>query len=195
MLKYLKVLSVFAAIALVAACQKQEADQTGTTEETAVTDTESIRQGIEGINDQFEQAIIAGDPVTLTNFYADDAVVLAPNMPRAEGREAITSFWTSMINEGGAPATATLTTDQVIVPESGEIAVEIGTYTVGGTAPDGTTWEDTGKYMASWENVNGEWKMAADTWNSDVSLPGMEGTAPAEKMTAPAGTTEPGETN
>jgi len=192
---YMKALAMIAAFALAAACQKQEAEQTGTTEEVAATDTETIRQGIEGLNDQFEQAIIAGDAVALTNFYADDAVVLAPNMPRAGGRDAITTFWTDMINEGGAPATATLTTDQVIVPESGEIAVEIGTYTVGGTAPDGTTWEDTGKYMATWKNVNGEWKMIADTWNSDTTPPGMEGASTAEKMHAPAGTTEAGETN
>ncbi|MBA3553917.1 MAG: phosphate ABC transporter phosphate-binding protein, partial [Gemmatimonadales bacterium] len=57
MLKYLKVLPVFAVIALAAACQTKEAEQTGTTEETAAVDTETIRQEIEDLDDQFEQGM------------------------------------------------------------------------------------------------------------------------------------------
>ena len=130
MLKYLKVLPVFAVIALAAACQTKEAEQTGTTEETAAVDTETIRQEIEDLDDQFEQGMLAGDSIALANFYADDAVVLPPNMPRAEGRDAIRSVWA-----GGPLTSATLTTDQVIIPESGEIAVNVGTYTQSGTPP------------------------------------------------------------
>ncbi len=175
MLKYLKVLPVFAVIALAAACQTKEAEQTGTTEETAAVDTETIRQEIEDLDDQFEQGMLAGDSIALANFYADDAVVLPPNMPRAEGRDAIRSVWA-----GGPLTSATLTTDQVIIPESGEIAVNVGTYTQSGTAPDGTPYQDTGKYVSTWKNVNGEWKIVADIWNSDALEAGMEGAAPAE---------------
>lgn len=179
MLKYLKVLPVFAVIALAAACQTKEAEQTGTTEETAAVDTETIRQEIEDLDDQFEQGMLAGDSIALANFYADDAVVLPPNMPRAEGRDAIRSVYASMM--GWGPLTsATFTTDQVIIPESGEIAVEVGTYTMGGAAPDGTPYQDTGKYLSTWKNVNGEWKVVAVIWNSDALAAGMEGAAPAE---------------
>jgi uncharacterized protein (TIGR02246 family) len=179
MLKYLKALSMFAAIAVAAACQKQEAEQTGTTEETAAIDTETIRQGIEGLQNQFEQAMLAGDAAVVANFYADDAVVLPPNMPGAEGREAIRSVWDGMFS-GGPLTEATLTTDQVIIPESGEIAVEVGTFTMSGTAPEGTPYQETGKYVTTWKNVNGEWKIVVDTWNSDTPVPGTEGAAPAE---------------
>ncbi|MBA3584290.1 MAG: DUF4440 domain-containing protein [Gemmatimonadetes bacterium] len=179
MFKYLKVLPVFAVIALAAACQTKEAEQMGTTEETGAADTETIRQGIEDLDNQFEQAMLAGDSLALANFYADDAVILPPNMPRAEGRDGIRSVWAGMVS-GGPLTSATLTTDQVIIPESGEIAVDVGTYTMGGTAPDGTPWQDTGKFVATWENVNGEWKIAADIWNSDMLAAGMEGAAPAE---------------
>ena len=178
MLKYLKALSMFAAIAVAAACQKQEAEQTGTTEESAAIDTETIRQGIEDLANQYEQAMLAGDVAALTNFYADDAVVLPPNLPRAEG-EAIRSVFDGWYT-GGPLTGATLTTDQVIIPESGEIAIDVGTFTMSGTGPDGTPYQETGKYVTTWKNINGEWKIVVDTWNSDTPLPGTEGAAPAE---------------
>lgn len=175
---YMKALAMIAAFTFAAACQQQEAEQTGATEEIA-TDTETIRQGIEDLDNQFEQAMLAGDAAAITNFYADDAVVLPPNMPRAEGSEAIRSVWDAMVSAG--PLTeATLTTDQVIIPESGEIAVDVGTYTMSGTGPDGTPYQETGKFVATWKNINGEWKIVADIWNSDTPLPGTEGAAPAE---------------
>ncbi|MBA3553019.1 MAG: hypothetical protein H0W27_09150 [Actinobacteria bacterium] len=49
-----------------------------------------------------------------------------------------------------------------------------------GTAPDGTPYQETGKFVATWKNINGEWKIVADIWNSDALEAGMEGAAPAE---------------
>ncbi|HUP01101.1 MAG TPA: DUF4440 domain-containing protein [Gemmatimonadota bacterium] len=174
-------LAVAAIAFLTAACQTQEADQVGTTED-AITDTETVRQSIESSNDAFEQAILAGNGTALADFYTADAIVLGPFMPRAQGTEAIGSFWTEMMSEG-PPSQIALTTDELTVSESGELAYEIGSFDVAGTTPEGTAWEEEGKYLVVWENVDGEWKMAADAWNSDAAPPGMEHETPAEGET------------
>lgn len=161
------------AVASMAACQTEAPEQTGATEETAV-DNETVQQVIESNNDRFEQAAVAGDAIALAGLFTTDGVVMAPNMPRAEGTEAIGAFWDGMMAEG-APETLTLTTDRVIVADSGDLAVELGTYTMGGTTPDGVAWEDTGKYTVSWQDVDGEWKIASDAWSSDAPPMGMEG--------------------
>ena len=71
-------------------------------------------------------------------------------------------------------ATIDLRPGTIEVAESGDLAYEIGTYTMSGTSPDGTTWSDEGKYVEIFQNVNGEWKIATDIWNSDTPLPGTE---------------------
>ncbi len=165
--------------ALAAACQTETPEQTGTTEEIA-TDTETIRQGIETTNDQFEQAVLTGDGAALAVIYTTDGVVMSPNMPRAEGTEAIASFWNGMMAEG-PPTAINLTTDRVIVAESGDLAVEIGTYEVSGSTPDGVAWEEAGKYSNTWQNVDGEWKLAIGAFSSDTPPPGTEGASTAGK--------------
>lgn len=179
-------IAVAVTIFLAAACQTQEPEQAGTTEDAAAIDAESVRQNIETSNDRFEQAVLAGDSDALAGLYTADGVVLGPFMPRAEGTESVRSFWSGMMEEG-PPTDITLTTDDVTVAESGDIAYEIGSYDIAGTTPEGTAWQEQGKYLVIWENENGEWKIAADIWNSDTAPPGMEGAAPAQGE-APAGT-------
>ena len=68
----------------------------------------------------------------------------------------------------------TLTSDDVTVTAAGDYAHAVGTWTMSGPAPDGSEWSDNGKFVAVWKNVDGDWKMAADIWNSDNPPMGME---------------------
>ena len=106
----------------------------------------------------------AGDAEALTNLYADDATIYAPDTPPITGRDAIHSFFTEMVSEGPYPTT--LTTNDVIIPESGEIAIELGSF------EDAT---GGGKYVGVHRNVDGGWKLVVDTWNNNGP-----GTASAE---------------
>ncbi len=71
-------------------------------------------------------------------------------------------------------SSVSLDTDVVEGAASGDIAYGVGTFTMSGTGADGSEWSDQGKYMEVLENVDGEWKIAADIWNSDAPAPGME---------------------
>jgi uncharacterized protein (TIGR02246 family) len=140
----------------VAACQTQEPEQQAAIEEPATVDTGAIRAAVEDAAQQWESAAGAGDAEALTNLYTPDATIYPPDAPAVTGRDAIHAFFTEMVSEG--PWQNTLTTNDVIIPESGEIAIELGSF----EDPTGT-----GKYVGVYRNVDGNWKLIADTWNND----------------------------
>ena len=140
------------------ACQSQEAAQQAEMEEPAALDTEAIRTTIADGSQQWAAAASAGDAEALTNLYADDAVIYAPDVPPVSGRDEISAFFTGMVSEGPMPMT--IATTDVMIAESGNLAVELGSF----TDPNGD-----GKFVAVWKNVGGDWKLAVDTWNMNGS--------------------------
>ncbi|HET6343144.1 MAG TPA: SgcJ/EcaC family oxidoreductase [Gemmatimonadota bacterium] len=191
MVKLPRSLSLLAALGLLAACQTEPAEQTGATEEAAATDAATVRAEIEAISDRFEQAMLAEDAATLGTFYTDDAVLLPPGAPRAEGPAAIEAMFASWFEQIPAPEGFTLTTDDLQLAGSGDIAYEVGTYTSRGTSPEGEAYDETGKFVVVWKNVDGEWKVAADAWNGDAPIHMGEGAAEATaapEATAPEAT-------
>lgn len=170
MVKLARPTLLLAAVGLLAACQTEPAEQTGATEEATVTDAASVRSEIETANDGFEQAILAQDAATLATLYTEDAVALPPGAARAEGRAAIESMFAGWFGQMEPAETFTLTTDDFILSESGDVAYEVGTYRTAGSGPEGQAYDITGKYLAVWENENGEWKIAADSWSDDTPM-------------------------
>ena len=129
MVKLPRFLPLLAALGLLAACQNEPAEETGATEEAAATDAATVRAEIEALGDRFEQALLAEDAATIATFYADHAIALPPGAPRAEGPAAIQALFASWFEMIPASEGFTLTTDDVQLAESGDIAYETGTYT------------------------------------------------------------------
>ena len=157
-----------------AACQTQEAEQTGATEEaTVAVDTEAIWAGIDIANEKWIQAAEAADPAALASLYTEDAILAPPNAPRAVGRAAIEAAFAEVFTEVKF-GEHDLTIDHLGIPESGELAYVVGSYSGPLIFADGTTVDDAGKYVAIFKNVNGEWLLAVDTWSSDTPAAGTE---------------------
>jgi uncharacterized protein (TIGR02246 family) len=177
MLKYAKPLFAAAlALAVVVGCQQQQAEETGATEETPAVDEAAVRQAIESAGTAWQTAALAGDAAAIAALYDEDAVLQPPNAPRQVGRTAIQAGLAEMLT--ATPITAmTISTDAVEVSSSGELAYAYGTYTSTNTMPDGAPIEDTGKWLSVFENYNGQWLYVADTWNSDLPIPGTEASA------------------
>lgn len=171
--KLMKPLSAAAlALVLVAGCQQEQATETGATEEAATVDAAAVRQAIEDGNAAWESAALAGDAAALTALYTGDAILMAPNAPKAEGSAAIQTAFTELL--AVAPfAAIDIVTDGVEVSASGDMAWAHGSYT-GTNTVAGVPYEDTGKWASVSENRDGQWLMVLDVWNSDTPLPGME---------------------
>lgn len=128
--------------------------------------TADARQAIAAVNERWRKAALAGDAAGLASLYADDAVLMAPGMPRAEGRAAIQSAFAAMFE--APPSSMTIESDATNLSESGELAYDFGTYTMAGTAAGGEEWQERGKFLGVFRNIGGEWKLVADIWNSDA---------------------------
>jgi uncharacterized protein (TIGR02246 family) len=148
------------------ACQQEPATEQGSETDPA-TDAAAVTEAIAAKDQAFADAMVAGDVATIAGFYADDAILLPPGGQRVDGAAAIQETMTGWIEEGGTPTSMTLTSDEITLTAAGDYAHAIGTWTMSGPAPDGTEWSDNGKFVALWKNVDGDWKMAADIWNSD----------------------------
>ncbi len=167
-------------LVLAAGCQTRETEErevAGGEEQAAVramedrggaAGTADARQDIDAVNQRWQKAALAGDAAGVASLYTDDAVLMVPGAPRAEGRAAIESRLAAVF-EAGPVSSMTIETDAVTLSESGELAYDVGTYTMAGKTPTGEAWQDKGKYLGVLKNVGGQWKLVADIWNSDTA--------------------------
>jgi len=156
---------------LLTACQAGEkpADNAAAVNSTAVVDRGADEQAVRGQVEQWLQLVKAKDAASIAKLYTEDGAVMPPNAPIGKGRAAIEQTWASLLRIPGFGLT--FVPEQILVSSSGDMALDRGAYTLT-VAPDGTKHTDTGKYVVVWRKVGGEWKAAADIFNSDVPASG-----------------------
>jgi ketosteroid isomerase-like protein len=59
---------------------------------------------------------------------------------------------------------------RIAVAQAGDVAYDIGTYSLAFDGGQGPV-RDRGKYVVVWRKVSGDWKVAADIFNSDGPVP------------------------
>ena len=126
---------------------------------------EEIRETIKNTNLKFTEAFGRGDLAAVGALYTSDARLLPPGAPMMSGTEAIRAFWQGAMNLG--IKTATLETIDV-ESSGGDLATEIGKFTLSMEKPGGERVQQTGKYIVLWKNDGGTWKLHADIWNTNA---------------------------
>jgi len=141
----------------------------------ATGDAANAKKAIDAANANWARLTSSGHADSLAEFYAQNAVMLPPNMPPTRGKAAIRAFFATL-----NPVKPTLSLRADSVWASGSAAVEQGRWwwKWAGAPPPGMPAADSGKYMVRWVNENGRWLMAQDIWNSDVALPTPAAPAP-----------------
>lgn len=120
--------------------------------------------GIANSNAAFEAAFNGSDAATLATLYTVDAVVLAPNLARIDGRDGIQALWQNFFDAG--ITVIDLTSDELTFGDGA--ASELGRFTL--KAPDGQGGVATlaGKYIVLWRlDADGVWRLHRDIWNND----------------------------
>lgn len=92
--------------------------------------------------------------------FANDGVAYRPNIDPLVGPAAYQAYQTKLWADN-PKRTITWSTDAIRIAESGDIAIQTGTYSDTGLGPNGDR-EDKGRYVTVWKKVNGEWKVAHD---------------------------------
>lgn len=124
-------------------------------------------EAIPAANTEFARCFAAGDATGIADLYTDSGRLLPPSAPVAEGRSAIAAFWSAAMAAG--MATLDLNTEEICTAGSGEqvdLAVETGTFRIGAT---GGAVLATGKYLVTWRQEAGRWRLHRDIWNIDSS--------------------------
>jgi uncharacterized protein (TIGR02246 family) len=113
---------------------------------------------------QWLALVKAKDAAGIAQLYTDDGAVMPPNGPIGKGRAAVQETWASMMQTPGFDLT--INPEQIVVSSSGDMALDRGAYRLT-VASAGAPESDIGKYVVVWRKMGGEWKAAADIFNSD----------------------------
>ena len=113
----------------------------------------------------FETYSTSDNPVdALMAHFADDASVLAPDMPVARGRDESRAVFAAMEAMPGY----SLTWSPSEGDASGDLGYTIGTYRIEVQDPERKPLAIDGKYMTVWKRQSdGTWKVAVDMFNAN----------------------------
>ncbi|HXJ86508.1 MAG TPA: DUF4440 domain-containing protein [Candidatus Binatia bacterium] len=112
----------------------------------------------------------------LLELYGPDALVLRSNTPPIRGAAAVREFFFGALDAG----LGDVEFDPMRVDVVGELAYEAGRCKALIPSAAGKRREERGKYL--WvlqKQPNGEWKVVADCWSSDLTLSTLESDVPA----------------
>ncbi|MDX1629582.1 MAG: DUF4440 domain-containing protein [Fulvivirga sp.] len=166
-MKKLIILSLFASIAFWSCRENQvkEAMEEEAQEETA----EDVKQIIKAKNDELVELYRAGAIDSIGFYFAENLVQLPPNSPAIRGKQQFKEAWTQNMDSG----TWEFTLETQEVRKSGDMAVELGKYTVDFTPNEDSeipAIKDKGNYVVMWEKIDGDWKIVWDAPVSEMSL-------------------------
>jgi ketosteroid isomerase-like protein len=120
---------------------------------------------------QWAAAAEAKDAATFASFYANEGILMLENAPDARGMPALKEGTSGMMSDPNF--SLSFGPDEVVVARSGDLAYDIGSYSLTMSGPDGTAVTQKGHYVDVWtKNAVGEWKVAVD---APVSDPPEEG--------------------
>lgn len=150
-------------------CDKQNNSKIETSElKTVEFDLKTAKEQIQRKTNLFTEAHITKDTAYLNNIFTKDARVLPPNSETVTGRKAISQLNADWVNYGIYEFKEMSTSFY----GNQEYLIDEGTYYLR-YGEEKTI--DKGKYINIWKNVDGEWKIFSNIWNT--SLP-MESTEP-----------------
>jgi ketosteroid isomerase-like protein len=136
----------------------------------APADTKAAEDAVRTADAAWSNAAVAMNVPAVGSYYADDAIMLPPNMGIVRGKDAAQKAWATMLVPGNSTS---WTSSTVVASASGDMVYDQGTYTASIKGPDGRAVSDTGKYLCVWKKqADGSWKVEADMFNSDLPAKG-----------------------
>ena len=132
----------------------------GPTPKGPLMDVEST---IREIDQDFCTAFNTGNYDQCVALYAPEGCFMAPHHELVQGKAAIERA----LRKFGEYGYENLRLEPIRVESSGDMAIEMGRYTVSIRQANGTTVMDRGKYLNAWRRF-GAWLKVADCWSSDL---------------------------
>jgi len=156
-------LSLLSLTLLGAACQPAEI------EPAATASTEADVEALSSLVRQYDAAVNSGNWDDYLAFYADDAVIMAPEQPVVIGKEAIRTWTETGFAEDDSQLSSTVEDVRV----SGDWAFQRLSYQQSSTPKEGgDTTTGVGKWVIIWQRqADGSWRISTEIWNTDAPAP------------------------
>ena len=122
-----------------------------------------VQSAIGGLTQDFATAFNTGNYDQAAALFTPDGFLMPPQREAVQGQKPIEL----MLRQLGEAGYQNLRLETIRVEESGDMAVEIGRYTVAVQQANGTTVADRGKFVQVWRRL-GIWLMTTNCWNSDL---------------------------
>lgn len=122
------------------------------------------QQDISDLHSALLKAYNTKDAIAVASVYADDAILMPPNLAPVKSKVAVGDFTRQML----APPFGSILLNYAETVVSGDYAFSTGYYTV--LRADGTTL-DTGKFVEVLKNESNAWHIYRDVYNSDMAAP------------------------
>jgi uncharacterized protein (TIGR02246 family) len=124
-----------------------------------------VQSTVRNLAQDFVTSFNTGNYDQVAALFAEDGVFMAPHHDPAYGPKAVEH----LLRQIGEAGYEDLRLETVRVESSGDLAMEIGRYSVAVRQPDGTIVADRGKYLKAWRRL-GVWLIVADCWSSNLPL-------------------------
>jgi uncharacterized protein (TIGR02246 family) len=122
-----------------------------------------VQSLIRNLAQDFVTSFNTGNYDQVAALFAQDGAFMTPHHEPAYGPKAVER----LLREIGEAGYEDLRLETVRVETSGDLAMEIGRYTVAVRQPDGTILADRGKYVKAWRRL-GVWLIVADCWSTNL---------------------------
>ena len=138
---------------------------------------------IRGLTQDFSMNFNTGNYDQVAGLFASDGIFMAPHNESIVGPKPIER----KLREFGETGYQDLRLETIRVDSSGDMAMEIGRYSVSVVSENSSTKADRGKYVKVWRRL-GVWRIVADCWSSNLpaaSAQASEGKSmpPGDKVT------------
>jgi ketosteroid isomerase-like protein len=125
-----------------------------------------VQSMIRNLAQDFVTSFNTGNYDQVSALFAQDGVLMVPQHDTAHGPKAVER----LLHQIGEAGFEDLRLETVRVEASGDLAMEIGRYTVSIRQHDGSVLVDRGKYLKAWRRL-GVWLIVADCWSSSMPVP------------------------
>lgn len=129
--------------------------------------TPEQQAAIEAMMHSFATAVVAGDWDAAMKEYSDHPVIMPPNVPPLEGKDAVRAWGESL------PPITSFAFENHEIMMFGDVAIVRGTYEMTLAVPGvPEPVRDVGSYMElRHQQPDGRWLLARDVFNTDLPLP------------------------
>jgi len=121
---------------------------------------QNVESQLRGLTQDFAMSFNTGNYDQAAALFASDGVLMAPNQEAAYGQKPVERLLRQMGEAGYSDLRLETTREDY----SGDMAMELGRFSVVVRLANGTPVSERGRYVKVWKRLGG-WLILADRWN------------------------------